>query len=379
MALMALSCVLQWSKLHLPRDVRNPVILLMGLTLMHVLVGTEPQTSATYGGQIRVLLCLVMVGALSAQWSAVVRERALLIALGVAVLSMLYALVQVVAQTPGPLRAIHPDALPWSSRNYRGSSDWLTFSINGLRGTGLVHHVLSFAHVSCVLALTAFSHAVFVRQRRLLWLVLGLAATCGLMVSGARAGLVGWGFGMAILLLLRFVRDYRKRIMGVVLALSLTGAGFVHVVSSPDLRSRIGSFSGRLPIWAHARQAAEQAFPRGMGYGTYPAYAARTYPQNPELKSRVMAWAHNVWLSLAAEAPFAIVGWLLLLVALARRALRQADGDKDGGLGAAVCATLAAWLIIGLFHDSHFQREYFPLILGLWGLCLAPHWFEERH
>ena len=40
-------------------------------------------------------------------------------------------------------------------------------------------------------------------------------------------------------------------------------------------------------------------------------------------------------------------------------------------------STLGAWLVISLFHDSHFQREYFPLVLCLWGLFLSPTWRME--
>ena len=44
--------------------------------------------------------------------------------------------------------------------------------------------------------------------------------------------------------------------------LAVVGGGFGALVSTPDLRERIGSFSGRVPIWAHARDAAAASFPR---------------------------------------------------------------------------------------------------------------------
>ena len=160
MALLVVAWASSWRTQRAPRALWLPVAVLAGLTVAHTVVGTEAQSPETYAGSLRVLLVLLLVGSLSAPWSAAARQRALVVALAVAAVSMGYALVQVLAQTPGPLRALHPDALQWSSRNYRGSGDWLTFSINGLRGTGLVHHVLSFAHVSCVLALTGWAHAL---------------------------------------------------------------------------------------------------------------------------------------------------------------------------------------------------------------------------
>ena len=377
MALLVVAWASSWRPQRAPRALWLPVAVLAGLTVAHTVVRTEAQSPETYAGSLRVLLVLLLVGSLSTPWSAAGRQRVLVVALAVAAVSMGYALVQVLAQTPGPLRALHPDALQWSSRNYRGSGDWLTFSINGLRGTGLVHHVLSFAHVSCVLALTGWAHALFARRHRALWGSLALAATFGMVLSGARAALVGFAFGVAVLALFRWVSSSRLRGAGLVMMLAAVGGGFGALVSTPDLRERIGSFSGRVPIWAHAREAAAASFPRGMGYGTYPAYAERTYGSVPALAGKVRGWAHNFWLSVWAEAPLALIGWVWLFVALARRAIRQAAANADQGLGAALCATLGAWLVISLFHDSHFQREYFPLVLCLWGLFLSPTWRME--
>ena len=373
---MAVLCVWHWRQLRVPRDLLVPVVVLIVLSVLHSLIGLGTPWNLGYLAQLRVILCLLMVGALSASWSSNDRKLILRIALSVAVISMAYSLFQVLSQTPGPLKALHPDALRWSSQNYRSSSEWLTFSINGLRGTGLVHHVLSFAHVSCVLALAGFAHVLFGKKNKLLWVCLACAAVLGILLSGARAGLVGFLFGALVLAALKSTRTTRVRAIVVVVLLAAVGVGFVHVVTDADRRSRIGSFSGRLAIWNHARTAAYNAFPRGMGYGTYPAYAKETYRNHPELKTKVTGWAHNVWLSLAVETPIAIIAWIWLLVAITRRSLRQAQGDADEGYGAAVVATLGAWLIIGLFHDSHFQREYFPLILSLWGLCLSPSWLD---
>ncbi len=371
---LLLICLLHWRHLTAPKWLVVAVAALLGATLFHVAVGTEPVTSWGYATHPRVLLIFLMVGALGSTMRPRQRDQILLAALVAGALSALYALYQVVFQTPGPLVAVHSGALPWAARNYRPSTELLTFSINGLRGTGFIHHVLSFAHVSCILALAAMARALFGSSRRLLWTGLGVAATGGLFLSGMRAALLGWGFGMAALLLLKILRQRRTRMTALCALLAVAGTGFVHIVSTPSLRNQVGSFSGRLPIWAHARETAASVFPRGLGYGAYPRFAERTYPQSPSLKGKVHAWAHNVWLTLAAEAPLAILAWLFFILVLLKRALTQSEGDGDQGFGAGVLATLVAWLVIGLFHDSHFQREYFPVLLGLWGLGLSPGW-----
>jgi hypothetical protein len=346
----------------------------MVTTLFHSAIGTEPITSFSYATHTRILLTLLLVGALTSRMSPTQRDNILLAALASAALSAGYSLYQVVFQTTGPLVNLHSGALPWVARNYRSKSEMLTFSVNGLRGTGMIHHVLSFAHVSCVLALAAFARSLFGTTHRLQWTLLGLSATGGLFLSGMRAALAGWAFGLAVLLVLRLLRHERARAGALVLLLAFTATGFLQVVSTPSLRNQVGSFSGRLPIWTHAKKTAIDVFPRGLGYGAYPSFAERTYPQSPQLKGKVHAWAHNIWLTLAAEAPAAILAFLFFIAVLFRRALRQAQGNKDQGLGATVLATLFAWLFIGLFHDSHFQREYFPVLLALWGLGLSPTW-----
>ena len=373
-ALLILLCILHRKSVGAPRTILFAVLALIFTTLVHVAIGTEPVTSWSYATHTRVLLILLMVGSLASQMTPKQRDAILLAALTSAAISAAYSLYQVVFQTTGPLVGLHSGALPWVARNYRSDADLLTFSVNGLRGTGLIHHVLSFAHVSCILALAAAARALFGTTYRLGWALLGTAASGGLFLSGMRAGLVGWSLGLVTLLILKALPRRRVRALALSLVVILGGGSFIHVVSTPSLRNQVGSFSGRMPIWTHARKTAVEVFPRGLGYGAYPHFAERTYPQSPTLKTKVHAWAHNMWLTLAVEAPLAIFAWIFFLLALLQRALTQAEGDRDQGLGAMVLATAIAWLFIGLFHDSHFQREYFPLLLGLWGLGLSPSW-----
>ena len=101
------------------------------------------------------------------------------------------------------------------------------------------------------------------------------------------------------------------------------------------------------------------------------------YPTIPKLDPKVRAWAHNVWLSLAAEAPLVIPAFLFLLWCLATRADSMFIDHQSRAWGALVLASILAWLAIGLFHDSHFQREDFPFVLWLWGLGLSPAWSDR--
>ena len=157
----------------------------------------------------------------------------------------------------------------------------------------------------------------------------------------------------------------------------MTLGGFVAVASSDGMRQRIGSFEARELIWKQGLEVTQSTFPRGLGFGAYPAYAERVYPTIPKLEPKVRAWAHNVWLSLAAEAPLVIPVFLFLLWSLARRADQMLFDPQNQSWGAMVIASILAWLAIGLFHDSHFQREYFPFVLWLWGLGLSPEWLES--
>ena len=83
-----------------------------------------------------------------------------------------------------------------------------------------------------------------------------------------------------------------------------------------------------------------------------------------------------MWLSLFAEAPIVVPSFLFLLVLVCLRAERLLAMPRTAAWGAMVLASILAWLAIGLFHDSHFQREYFPLVLWLWGLGLSSDWSQ---
>ena len=365
------------------KDVRVPQLLWLSalvvfvISLIHAGFGKDPVSNWGYATHMRQLGILLLVGALASHLNQQQRSRVLWIALSAMTLSVLYSLYQVVSQTTGPLLALHPDALRWPSRNYRSSGEWLTFSINGLRGTGMVHHVLSFAHVTCMLSLAALSQAVFSNHGKRLWGRFVVIGVFGIALSGARAALVGFALGASVIIGLRLARSQRVRRMVCIGAALVTMSGFMVVATSDNLRQRIGSFEARELIWNQGLEAVEATFPRGLGYGAYPAYAERVYPTIPKLDPKVRAWAHNLWLSLAAEAPFVIPAFLFLLWCLARRADSMLIHPHSRGWGALVLASILSWFAIGLFHDSHFQREYFPFVLWLWGIGLSPTWSEQ--
>jgi hypothetical protein len=380
LALLALllGAVAMRRQLQAPRDLVLPVAAFIGASLFHVIVGTEALQSWGYATHSRVVLVLILAGAIAAHLSAGQRLKVLCAVLITMALSVAYSFYQVFAETVGPLQALHPHALDRPIANHRDASAWLTFSINGLRGTGMIHHILSFAHVSCMLALAAAAQAVFGKGKSLVWALFSVIGVCGVMVSGARAALVGFVIGSSVLGLLYFLRSARSRRFAVVLCVLAIFSGFFVVSMSPDLRQRIGSFSSRQVLWTQGVKALSDSFPRGIGFGAYPHYAERVYASDEALENQVKAWAHNTWLSLLAEAPLTVPALIWLLVALFRRALAQFERGLDSAWAAAVLASLMSWLVICLFHDSHFQREYFPLVLWLWGLGLSPAWATKE-
>ena len=378
-SIVALFALAIWRRreFQVPKHLGLSALAVFGISLLHAFVGEDPVSSWGYATQMRQLAVFLIVGALASQLTEKQRNCALLAALGAMVLAVLYSLYQVITETTGPLLALHPDALRWPSRNYRGSGEWLTFSINGLRGTGMVHHVLSFAHVTCMLSLAALSQLLFGTERKRLWFIFTVIGVVGIALSGARAAMVAWLLGGCLILGLRVARSWHIRRALCLGAVLTTVGGFIAVATSDGLRHRIGSFEARELIWQQGIEVVQTTFPRGLGYGAYPAYAERVYPTIPRLAPKVRAWAHNVWLSLMAEAPLVIPAFLWFLWCLIRRADRILEDQRNRAWGAMVLASLVAWLAIGLFHDSHFQREYFPFVLWLWGLGLSPGWSES--
>ena len=350
------------------RPLWTGVLSVIGAALLHALIGLEPP-HWSYSTFPRYLLIIPIVAALAAGGDEAVRRRALAWGLGLGALSALYGIGQVVFETVGPLAVVHSEESRRLFYVHRPAGSALTFFSGGLRATGMVHHILAFGHIGAMLALAGAAVAIWSDRVRLRLFAVGLALLCafGVLLSGARAGLLGLMLGLGVLGLLRVAGSLRRALVWGV-ALVVFGAGLTAIVA-PERVSGVASLTGRQPIWEHARGRIADSFPRGLGYGSYPDYAAKTYPTIPVLDGKRTAWAHNSWLSLMVEAPLAAVAWLLLWLLLLRRAL---DGfDSQPVWGGILAASLLAWLLISMFHDSHFQRVYAPFSFWLWGLCLG--------
>jgi hypothetical protein len=346
------------------------VLAVIASALLHGLIGREP-LHLSYATFPRYLLLLPLVAALVQRTPAATVERALAAVALIACLSALYGAVQVTYRTPGFLIDWHPGkaGLTW---NHRSSTDLLTFAPEGLRATGMVHHVLAFAHIGCMVSLAGLSLAVFGTRTkaRIAWSVVAIAGVGSVVLSGGRAGLLGWLIGALLIGAVR-VLGARTRWRAAVVGLGLLGgvlAGGLTVFSA-QTRGAVGNTSGRQAIWGQAQTAVAETFPRGLGYGAYPGYAARVYPQSGALKAKVKAWAHNTWLSLLAEAPLALFAWLFLIGTLIKLFFEAVDDAP--ALAALGLASVVAWVAISMFHDSHFQRVYAPFMFWLWGLCLG--------
>ena len=292
MALLVVAWASSWRTQRAPRALWLPVAVLAGLTVAHTVVGTEAQSPETCAGAARAPCWCCSGGLVEHALERCGAQRALVVALAVAAVSMGYALVQVLAQTPGPLRALRTRCGGLRATTAAAEIGSRFRSIRSTR-----HRAGSPCPEFC-------PRLVRPRPDRL-----GARPVCSAPPSALgqpragshlRHGFVGSSRRLSRLC----VRCRRPRAVpmgvvvsargaGLVMMLAVVGGGFGALVSTPDLRERIGSFSGRVPIWAHARDAAAASFPRGMGYGTYPAYAERTYDSVPALAGKVRGWAHN--------------------------------------------------------------------------------------
>jgi len=207
--------------------------------------------------------------------------------------------------------------------------------------------------------------------------VAGALALAGLLVAGVRAGTRRW-------------------LVVVLLVMTALAA----VLTVPVLRQRlVNSFAGkrdwtRLTIWHTALDLAAAQPLTGVGYGNFQRLARRPIEQRSirggwRHFGGVVAWAHDNLFTFLAEAGL-LGAWAfcLLFVAYFRKLLsflRQSQAPP-GLLGAVVRgspAAVAAFLFVGLFHDTFFDGEvifnlWFAMAASLAALALSRNWPLQR-
>jgi len=194
---------------------------------------------------------------------------------------------------------------------------------------------------------------------RWLWAGAGVVCLAGLVASGSRASLAGWGFGTAYLvwreLRARPARMAAVTIAGLVLLIGITAA-------TPQFTNRLihtpADVAGnRVEIWHTSFQMIAARPFLGTGFGTFEtAYDKWRSPRmSPE------PFAFNLWLNLAVETGLVGLGAALWVAVAALQAWRSGrwrrqgvatDVARHGQLWRPVIAALWVGLLVDQFADN---------------------------
>ncbi len=267
----------------------------------------------------------------------------------------------------------------------------------GIRGwfgaVGLFQSRLTFAHV--LLFPFCWSVALMMEKLTLKWrMIFGLAVvilSLGMVFSWTRAAPV-----VAVVVCMSLaVGGLRKGYLRRVVVVSLVGRVALAVLLSPDVEKRLkNSFSGkkdwaRLAIWHSALDLGAQNPMAGIGYGNFqrdvvPFISQRTKQVRAKKFKGTIAWAHNNILTFFAEAgALGVVAFCWIFFAYFMKTVRLLNMAKNHvwirGFLRGAMASVAAFLLVGLFHDTFFDGE---VIITLWftmGASLATERFLPRN
>ena len=236
---------------------------------------------------------------------------------------------------------------------------------------GLFHSRLTFAHV--LLFPLAWAAALLLQPLALRWRLLAAAAAvllaAGIAVSFTRAAPVA-GAAVVVGLIVARLRRGWPRWLAVAL---LAAAALAALLAAPAVGGRLArSFAGkkdwgRLAIWHSALDLGARQPLSGVGYGAFQRAAAGPIDQRRRQVGAddfpgTLAWAHNNLLTFWAECgALGVLAFVWLFVAWARAglgALARARGDPLlQGFVRGSLAAVAAFLLVGLFHDTFFDGE----------------------
>jgi Ca2+/Na+ antiporter len=249
-----------------------------------------------------------------------------------------------------------------SAQQRRSSLDALLL-LSGI--SGLISNVPAFAYSCALVLLWPAAEWLIGRKRLPGWkLAACLFSLLGIVVSGSRGAWLGLGAGLLMLTIIRFLPRWRSQLALAGLgAIVLAGTAAVFVVSPA---TKTGGLAGRNAIWAQCKETLVETFPRGLGYGNHPKRAEVIPPKTVPLKPTMKTWCYNLPLSLAVEAPATLLALAWLLLLLIRRCAMESERT------ALACAAILGFAAVGMVHDPHFQREFFPLAMLLIALGIEP-------
>jgi len=195
---------------------------------------------------------------------------------------------------------------------------------------------------------------VLVTLRPLLRVVVAPTLLVGLLATGSRGALLGFGAGALAAIPSGTLRRLNLRRIGmvVVAALVVSAAFGWYFDQHPFLLKRIAkttegdpNVSERLGLWRAAAHAWISHPLLGIGYGQFPNYSRAVHG----LRATV---THNTFLSAAAElGTVGLAAFLWLLGAALRDAWRTRLAG-DSGIAKAMCGFLVASCVQGLFDNA---------------------------
>jgi O-antigen ligase len=221
-------------------------------------------------------------------------------------------------------------------------------------------------HFAAVLtpALLFGLHEALVGRRRILGLVIALATTLGVIVTGTRAA---WVAIVIVVALFVFPRLTQKgRVASVVLAFAVVAGvaqvpGATQLVTERTATAISTGGAGRTDIWSVAATIYASAPFLGVGYANFPI----AYTPQMARASNVSSWsniegrgAHNVAILTLVE--LGPIGLVLLAAFLGPLVLRRGWGSE----AVTIQASVAALLTQALFVDMLSNRKPIWLMIG---------------
>ena len=248
-------------------------------------------------------------------------------------------------------------------------------------GVGLFFSRLTFAHV--LLFPLCWAGALLLEGLAWRWR-LALLFACGLLATGlfftwTRAGLAAGVLVLIGLAAARLPRGWKRwTAIGALVVSSLAAVAFVPAVQAKLGQAFAGKKDwGRLAIWHSALDLAAERPLTGIGYGNFQRdVASKIEMRRAQMGGKrfkgTLAWAHNNLLTFLAEAgALGVLAFVWIFVAYyfaaARVLLRVREDPLLRGFVRGSMGAVAAFLLVGIFHDTFFDGE---VIFCLW-FCMG--------
>jgi len=243
-------------------------------------------------------------------------------------------------------------------------------------------HVGMFGVLSCLIGFALFVSSTNYRDK-ILALLLTLLCFVPAMISGSKAGLLGLGIA---LILIMMQREYRSRFGAYILVLLVVAGGYLFYTKSVA-RQRLEEGSGGKPAqrllmgFESLRDIYEYHGPRmlAVGGGFYVVPATPRMGGKP--KYRVGYGNHNIFLFPLEQAGIgafiAAIGlWVSVAIGLWRRVRRSARDSLDGAFAASMRCYFITLMIVGIAGQVFFLgfgTEHFTVYqLLLFILAISP-------